>query len=83
MLPLAADYKKYGQLPLFQRPNGDVDVQFAASAAAAGQTCMNFEQSRTYRIPPPPISTNIKLADVVFSVSIGVVEGTRLAVRHR
>jgi hypothetical protein len=80
---LAAAYKKLSQQPLHQRPDGRVDVLSAAYSAANLQDCMNLEASRTYRLPSPPVSTYMKVLDIPFDVSVKLVGGTRLALRHR
>jgi len=76
-------YRKFSQQPMYQRPNGRVDVIFAAYAAANLQDCMDTKSSRTYRLPSPPVSTYINIDEGPFDVTITQVGGTRLAVRHR
>jgi len=80
---LVEQFKALSKEAIFQRPNGGgTDVLFAAISAAATQHCMDFEQSRTYRVPPAPVTTNIEILDMTFSLSITVVDGTRLRMRH-
>jgi hypothetical protein len=80
---LADAYKKYSAQGLYQRPDGGIDSLFAAYAAANAQSCMNFDESRTYRVPPPPITTNVTIFDVSIRVDISVSDGTRLLFQHR
>ena len=80
---LDAAYKEFSNQPLYQRPSGQVDAVFAAYAAANLQDCMDLKASRTYRLPSAPVSTYVKILDVPFDVTITLVEGTRLAIRHR